>query len=67
MEDFLGWQKQLGKRKDVTFKSYPQLNHLFMVGKGKATPQEYETVGHVDREVIADIADWIKQGAKKDR
>lgn len=59
MDDFQGWKKQLGTRKDVTFKSYPHLNHLFMAGKGKATPQEYETAGHVDRAVVADIAAWI--------
>src|SRR5205807_1890533 len=52
MDDFQGWKKQLGKRKDVTFKSYLRLNHLFMAGTGKATPEEYEKAGHVDREVI---------------
>ena len=43
MEDFAGWKKALGSRKDVTFISYPKLNHLFMEGEGKSTPAEYLT------------------------
>ncbi len=61
MEDFAGWKKALAGRKQVTFKSYPNLNHLFMVGKGKATPAEYGVAGHVAREVIDDVATWLKK------
>jgi uncharacterized protein (TIGR03000 family) len=60
MEDFAGWKKALGARSGVTFKSYPRLNHLFMEGAGKARPAEYDKAGHVDREVVDDIARWIK-------
>jgi hypothetical protein len=47
----------------VTFKSYPNLHHLFMTGsgKGKSKPEEYAIAGHVDKEVIVDIAAWIKK------
>jgi dienelactone hydrolase len=61
MEDLKGWKKLLTGRKNVQFKSYPRLNHLFMDGKGKATPSEYEKAGHVDKEVIEDIAAWVKK------
>lgn len=63
-EDFNNWKKALSSRKNVTFKFYPQLNHLFMAGKGKITPAEYNTAGHVAKAVIDDIAHWIKMIAK---
>ncbi|HMF19939.1 MAG TPA: alpha/beta fold hydrolase [Gemmataceae bacterium] len=60
-DDFRGWKNALDKRRDVTFKSYPDLNHLFMAGKGKSRPEEYQKAGHVAAEVIDDIAAWIKK------
>jgi dienelactone hydrolase len=60
MTDFEGWQKALGSRKDVRLKSYPKLNHLFMEGEGKAKPEEYAKASHVAKEVVDDIAKWIK-------
>jgi dienelactone hydrolase len=57
--DFAGWQKAFGKRGDVTLKLYPKLYHLFIAGEGPSTPAEYEKPGHVDEEVITDIAKWI--------
>jgi hypothetical protein len=35
------------------------LNHLFISGTGKSTPEEYSLPGHVAEEVIQDIAAWI--------
>jgi hypothetical protein len=60
MDDLNGWKKGLASRSDVTFKSYPALNHLFMEGMGKARPAEYDKPGHVAKEVIDDIATWVK-------
>ena len=60
MEDFAGWKKNLSSKASVEFKTYPNLNHLFMEGEGKSTPHEYETAGHVAEIVINDIADWMK-------
>jgi hypothetical protein len=57
--DFAGWQSALASRSDVQFKLYPDLNHLFIAGEGKITPAEYQVVGHVAEQVIADIAEWI--------
>ncbi len=61
MEDFQGWQDGLGTRADVAFKSYPELYHLFLpTPDGKmATPVVYALPGHVQSDVIDDIAQWI--------
>lgn len=61
-EDFQGWKDGLAELTQVTFKSYAQLNHLFMVGTGTgdSTAEEYAIPGHIPPEVIADIAAWIK-------
>jgi dienelactone hydrolase len=61
MADFELWKKALSGRKNVTLKSYPKLNHLFMEGTGKAKPAEYEQEGHVARDVIDDIAGWVRK------
>jgi dipeptidyl aminopeptidase/acylaminoacyl peptidase len=65
MKDFALWKAALADRKSVTFRSYPALNHLFVAGKGKSMPAEYEREGHVAEEVIRDIAEWtLRQGIK---
>jgi fermentation-respiration switch protein FrsA (DUF1100 family) len=61
MKDFAGWKAALEGRKNVEFKSFPKLNHLFIEGEGKSTPSEYEKVGHVAAYVVEDIAAWIKK------
>ena len=57
--DLEGWRDALSDRKDVTIKSYPTLNHLFIAGTGKSTPAEYQQAGHVADVVLDDIAGWI--------
>jgi dienelactone hydrolase len=61
MDNFAAWKQALAGRPDVTFKSYPGLNHLFIAGEGKSGPAEYQRPGHVAEEVIADIAGWIRR------
>ncbi len=61
MEDFKRWNAALAGKKNVTLKSYPGLNHLFIAGTNRSTPLEYEQPGHVDEHVIEDIASWIKK------
>jgi uncharacterized protein len=61
MTDFEGWKKAVGGRRDVTLKSFPELNHLFVEGTGKSKPAEYQAEGHVAPVVIDDIAGWIKK------
>jgi uncharacterized protein len=58
--DFDGWRRIMTTRSDVAFKFYPALNHLFMAGEGKSTPDEYQVAGHVAAEVIEDLAAWLK-------
>jgi dienelactone hydrolase len=57
--NFDDWKKGLSAMPNVSFKLYPRLNHLFVAGEGKSTPQEYEKAGNVAEPVVADIADWI--------
>jgi uncharacterized protein len=61
LEDFQGWKDALAAHKNVQFKLYPKLNHLFIEGEGKSTPSEYEISGHVAETVVKDVAGWIKQ------
>jgi dienelactone hydrolase len=63
-EDFKGWKKSLSDKSNVEFKSYPDLNHLLIPGKGKCSPAEYQRVGHVNHMVIDDIVEWIKKAKK---
>ena len=59
MAQFEDWREGLGSREDVQFKSYPDLNHLFIAGQGQISPAEYETPGHVAEQVVKDIAAWL--------
>ena len=59
-KDFMGWKTALDNRKNVSFKLFPKLNHLFISGEGKSTPDEYTIEGHVDEEVITTITQFIK-------
>ncbi|HSE31616.1 MAG TPA: alpha/beta fold hydrolase [Pyrinomonadaceae bacterium] len=61
MEDFKRWNAALASRSNVTFKLYPELNHLFVSGSGRSSPSEYETAGHVDTRVVSDITGWIQK------
>ena len=61
--DFRLWKRALRDHPGVTFKLYPGLNHLFMRGEGPSSPEEYMKPGHVDPEVITDIATWIHRHA----
>jgi dienelactone hydrolase len=59
MKDFELWKSAAGSRKNVTLRSYPALNHLFIAGEGKSLPTEYNKPGHVAPEVIDDIAKFV--------
>jgi dipeptidyl aminopeptidase/acylaminoacyl peptidase len=58
-DELARWKAALGSRPDVTFHSYPTLNHLFIPGTGPGRPAEYQVPGHVAEEVIRDIAAWV--------
>jgi len=58
--DFARWREAFGGERRVTLRAYPELNHLFMPGSGRATPAEYTVrAGHVAAQVVEDVARWI--------
>ena len=57
--EFGNWKSSLNENKNAKFILYPTLNHFFMEGKGKATPEEYFKSGNVSDKVINDILQWI--------
>ncbi|MBS4215217.1 alpha/beta hydrolase family protein [Neobacillus rhizophilus] len=61
-DDFEAYKKQLDQKPNVTFKLYPNLNHLFMpaiYGNILKVQKEYKVAQKVDSQVFKDIADWI--------
>ena len=58
--DFEGFRTALRGRPNTAFHLYPDLNHLFQKGKGKAVPKEYLKPVPVDQKVVDDIAKWVK-------
>ena len=62
--DYAGWQKALSGHANVTFKLFPDINHLMISGSGPSSPQEYMQPGqHVSAEVINAIFSWITSAA----
>jgi len=58
--DFKIIKEALKDNKQAKFISYPGLNHLFLYGENKSNPNEYYIPGNVDKRVIEDIVNWIK-------
>ncbi len=65
MTDFKIWSEAFAGHKNVSLKSYPALNHLFISGTGKSTPEEYTVAGHVAAQVLSDIGGWVKNNFDK--
>jgi dienelactone hydrolase len=61
MDSFHDWQRALVKRPQVTFKSYPKLDHMFFEGTGPASDADYARPRNIPKYVIDDIAAWIKK------
>lgn len=59
ISDFARWKELLSGKANVTLKTYPGLNHLFVQGIGPSSPSEYASPGHVSQLTIVDIAAWI--------
>jgi dienelactone hydrolase len=57
--DYGRWQKGLAGRARTHTKLYPALDHFFVAGEGKSTPDQYKHEGHVADELIADLAAWL--------
>src|SRR3989442_7172515 len=65
-EDFEGWQRLLAGRSNVAFKLYPSLNHLFIEGEGRSTPDEDKVAGDVAARVFENLGDWLKNRPRRD-
>jgi hypothetical protein len=59
MKDFDLWKSGLAGKKDVTARSYPALNHMFVAGEGKSSETEYRKPGHVAPETIDELAKFM--------
>jgi dienelactone hydrolase len=59
MTDFELWHTALSAKPNVSFKSYPLLNHLYQEGNGRSIPLEYNNVSPIPRYIIDDIATYI--------
>lgn len=61
-DDFAAWKAGLGGKSDVEFRVYGDMNHVFRAGTGMSSPEEYDVAGgHVDADVVEDVARWIKE------
>jgi dienelactone hydrolase len=58
-DDFPAWKAALGTRKTVAFHTYPLLSHAFAPAGTPPSPADYDKPGHVDPQVIADIAAFL--------
>lgn len=58
--DFIHWQEAFAHSRRVQLKEYPGLSHLFMPAGQPPSPADLYRAGHVDAQVIDDIARWIK-------
>ncbi len=54
------WEQALAGRSDVTFTTYPAMDHELFDGSGPSTPAEYAVPSHVDAHLVADLAAWIE-------
>lgn len=61
LADYNLWKSALQAKENVSFVLYEGLNHLFIKGEGTPTPDEYSALGHVDKDVLTDITNWILQ------
>ncbi|KAG2007900.1 hypothetical protein GB937_008091 [Aspergillus fischeri] len=59
-DDYAAFYAKFQDRRNLQFRLYEKLNHLFVPGEGKCTPAEYEIGGSVDVAVVDDIERWIK-------
>jgi hypothetical protein len=61
LDDFRNWQTTLAAHKEVEFKTYPKLDHLFYEGAGAASGADYDRPRNIPKYVIDNIAAWLKR------
>lgn len=58
--DYNLWATGLAKKPNVTFKLYPELNHLLSPQTEKSNGTQYQVPANVSETLINDIATWLK-------
>ncbi|WP_145050893.1 alpha/beta fold hydrolase [Paenibacillus xylanexedens] len=59
MQQFEDWKSALQGHSDVTFKSYPNVNHILSTYDGLSIGTEYAKPSNVSKAIIDDIAKWV--------
>lgn len=63
--EYLKWKTTLISNPNYQFASFQKLNHMFLEGEGKSTPEEYANRSNVPDYVIDEIAKWINAQPRK--
>ncbi len=53
------WEQALAGHANVTFRTYPAMDHLLLDGSGTPSPAEYSVPGHVDAQLVANLSAWV--------
>lgn len=61
MNQFNGWKEALKDRTNISYISYPNINHVLTEYEGLSIGAEYNMPSNVSGKLIADMAKWIKQ------
>jgi dienelactone hydrolase len=59
-QDYNLWNTALNKKKNVSLKFYPELNHLLSPQTEKGTTAQYQIPVNVSEKLVDDIALWVK-------
>jgi hypothetical protein len=62
--NFQAWSDALSNNKNVTLRTYPDMDHFLMQGTGASKPTDYARLGHVSAEVVESIATWVLPSEK---
>lgn len=62
MKQYEGWKEALKARSDVSYISYPKVNHLLAEYDGLSVGMEYNNPANVSAAIIKDMAEWIGKG-----
>ncbi|MGZ3883024.1 MAG: alpha/beta hydrolase family protein [Bacteroidia bacterium] len=60
VKDYDIWINVMKDKANFSSKLYPELDHMYFTGKGKAKPADAARSSHVSEAVIKDMAEWIR-------
>ena len=64
VENYRIWEETMANHEKASFILYENLNHLFMYGDTRSTPEEYNIKKTVDTKVGEDISKWVKENIR---